>query len=169
MLAGWTIFFVFLPFIVFTYGHFVEYMNNVCNEHAADGGGGGGQCDVNIPSYRARRPLLMTTGTARVWTLNPMNSLLRRCHCGPGCGGGGGQARHNSSNGGGVTGRVGHNSSYTNTYRNRRKMASVIRLPCNILMYLSCCISQSSEFVVTVHFMGAAKSIYLYTTCKKPF
>ena len=60
----------------------------------------------------------MTTGTARVWTLNPMNmpltvSLRARCNVG---GVTAGQARNNSSNVGGVTaGRVGHNSSASNT------------------------------------------------------
>ena len=49
-------------------------LNNIyeyaCNEHAADGGCGGGLDFAYRVAGASRRPLLMTTGT-RVWTLNP--------------------------------------------------------------------------------------------------
>ena len=44
------IFFVFFAFIVCKLRPLCWIYVYACNEHAADGGGGGGKCDVNIPS-----------------------------------------------------------------------------------------------------------------------
>ena len=60
---------IFFAFIVFTLQPLCWiYMH--CNEHAADGGCGGGLDFAYRLAEATRRPLLMTTGT-RVWTLNP--------------------------------------------------------------------------------------------------
>ena len=45
------------------------------NMQTCDGGGVGGQCDVNIPSLSPRgTEALKGHCTARVWTLNPSNN-----------------------------------------------------------------------------------------------
>ena len=78
-----------------------------CHEHGADGGDGGGQCDVNIPSSSRSKTdandYRHSTGVDLEPNEHSADGVIA------------GQARHNSSNVGGVTvGHVEHNSSVSN-------------------------------------------------------
>ena len=79
----------------------------ICHEHAADGGSGGGQCDVNIPSLSRSKAVANDYRHSTGVDFEPNEHAADGVTAG--------QARHNSSNVGGVTaGHVGHNSSSDN-------------------------------------------------------
>ena len=74
------------------------------NEHAAEGGGGGGQCDVNIPCLSRSKVVANDYRHSTGVDFEPNEQAADGVTAG--------QARHNSSNVGGVTaGHVGHDYS----------------------------------------------------------